>query len=137
MKKVYLLLVLVMVCFTVGAQTNPTPQSLPYSQNFGTTTFTSMPTGWAAWNGLNGGTVNSQSLAEASSPTGDASVTAATSAQSGGGTYGFATSSNGRPYIQTSGNNVSGVNQFALAINTTGLVNINVLYDVEIISAQA
>jgi len=33
-------------------QTNPSAQSIPYSQNFGTTTFTSMPTGMAAWSGL-------------------------------------------------------------------------------------
>ena len=52
------------------AQTNPTVQSLPYSQSFGTATFSTMPAGTAAWNGLNGGTLTTQALAEASSPSG-------------------------------------------------------------------
>ncbi|MCW5920775.1 MAG: HYR domain-containing protein [Saprospiraceae bacterium] len=121
---------------TMWAQTNPPAQSLPYSQNFGTTTFTAMPTGWAAWNGLNGGSITTQALAEASVPTGNATVTAAVVAQTTGGVYGFATSSNGRAYVQTSGNDGNGVNQLALAINTTGKSNIVVKYDVEIINAQ-
>ena len=51
MKKVYLLMVLVMVCFAVGAQTNPTPQSLPYSQDFSTLahTSTTYPAGCQCW----------------------------------------------------------------------------------------
>lgn len=39
-------------------------------------------------------------------------------------------------YIQTSSNETNGVNQVALAINTTGQSGIRVAYDVEIISAQ-
>ncbi|MFM8720058.1 MAG: hypothetical protein ACKOFH_11115, partial [Chthoniobacterales bacterium] len=70
------------------AQTAPTPQSLPYSQNFGTTTFTNAPAGVAVWNGLNGGSISSQALAESSTPTGNATLTAATAAQTTGNAYG-------------------------------------------------
>ena len=117
-------------------QTNPTPQALPYSQNFGTTTFTAMPSGMAAWSGISGAGVTTQALAEASVPNANATLTATSTIQTAGGTYGFATSSNGRPYIQTSSNTSSGANQLALAIITTGKTNIVVAYDVEIISAQ-
>lgn len=127
---------LVSLPFGLFAQTNPTAQSLPYSQNFGTTTFTSMPAGMAAWNGINGGSVSTQALAEASSATGNATLTAATAATTSGGTFGYAVSSNARPYIQTSSNSTNGANQIAVAINTSGRTSITVGYDVEIISAQ-
>ena len=117
-------------------QTNPPVQSIPYTQNFGISTFTTMPTGWASWNGLSGAGITTQALAEASVPTGNATITAATTAQTTGATYGYATSSNARPYIQTSSNTSNGVNQLAFALNTTGVSSIVLSYDVEIISAQ-
>jgi hypothetical protein len=119
------------------AQTNPTPQTLPYSQNFGTTSYNTLPAGWAAWNGLNGNTVDSQADAENSAPGGNAPVTATAAIQTNGGIYGYAESSNARLYIQTSSNGTNGVNQPVLALNTTGKYGIQVSYDVEIISAQA
>lgn len=122
---------------TIGwGQTNPTAQTLPYSQNFGTTTFTSMPTGMAAWGGLSGAAISTQALAESSNATSNATLSAVSATQTGGGFYGFSTSSNARPYIQTSSNSSTGVSQIALAINTNGKENITVSYDVEIISAQ-
>jgi hypothetical protein len=66
-------------------QTNPTPQALPYSQNFGTTTFTSMPAGMAAWSGVNGSDDSTLSLAESSVPSGNATVTAKTTSTTSGG----------------------------------------------------
>jgi hypothetical protein len=75
----------VLVTTQALGQTNPTPQALPYSQNFGTTTFTSMPAGMAAWNGLNGSDDSTLSLAESSVPSGDATVTAATTSTTSGG----------------------------------------------------
>lgn len=41
---------LVMPC-PAFAQTQPAPQSLPCTQNFGSATFTTAPAGMAAWNG--------------------------------------------------------------------------------------
>lgn len=119
------------------AQTNPTPQALPYSQNFGSSTFTSMPTGMVAWNGLNGGTITTQSLAEASVPTGDAVVTALTSVNTTtGGVYGHlpTPSSDARAYVQSSSNTTNGVNQIALAINTGSFNAVNIAYDLILIN---
>jgi len=118
------------------AQTNPAPQLLPYAQDFGATTFNTMPAGLAAWTGLSGASVSSQSAAAASAPSSDATVGTATTAQSTGGSYGYATSSNARYYVQTSSNTSGGVNQLALALNTTGWGSLTLSYDVEIISAQ-
>lgn len=118
------------------AQTNPTPQNLNYSQNFGTTTFSVVPTGITTWS-VESSPIGSQSAAALSSPIGNAAVIAATTTQLTGGCYGYSTSSNGRFYIQTSSNTTNGTNQLATAIVTTNLENIRVSYDVEMISAQA
>lgn len=139
MKKLLILGLVVLGVLLGGrawGQTNPTAQSLPYSQSFGTTTFTSMPTGMASWNGLDGDDVSTQTLAENSVPVSNAALSAATATTTTGGTFGYSTSSNGRPYIQHSGNATNGANQLALAIVTTGKQDITLVYDVEIISAQ-
>jgi len=118
------------------ARNAPQPQSLPYLQDFGSTAFSTLPPGVAAWNGLNGAGINTRSLAESSSPTGNAPVTTATSPQEGGGGYGYATDGNARFYIQTSGNSTNGVNQLAIAVNTTGWQSITLSYDLEIVIAE-
>ncbi len=118
----------------VMAQSNPTAQALPYTQNFGTTTFTSMPTGMAAWNTF-GSNLTTQANARTSTAGGDAAVTAATSSQTGGGVYGYAVSSNARAYIQQSSNSTNGTNQIVAAINTgSGVTSINVSYQLELIN---
>ncbi|RAR46992.1 lamin tail domain-containing protein [Flavobacterium lacus] len=117
-------------------QTNPTPQAIPYSQNFGTATFTTMPTGTQSWNGVSGATVSTLALAESSAPNGNAAIAAQTAATTTGGSFGLMNSSNGRFYVQTSSNTTNGANQLVLAINTEGYSDIDVNYNVEIISAQ-
>jgi Bacterial Ig-like domain/Lamin Tail Domain len=121
----------------LNAQTNPTAQNIPYTQNFGTTTFTTPPTGFAVWNGVTGETTNTQALAEGSTPTGSATLAVATAATTTGGAYGYAAASNAKLYIQTSGNATNGVNQPVLAIDTIGKTNVTLSYEVESISAQA
>ncbi len=129
-------LIAMSLCTLLGtAQTNPSAQSLPYSQNFGTSAFSTLPAGFAAWT-VSSPPMSSQSSAEASTPNGDATVTSATSVQTTGGIYGYATSSNARFYVQASSNATNGSNQFALAINTTGKTAITVAYDIEMISAN-
>jgi hypothetical protein len=121
------------------AQTNPTARTLPYSQNWGTATFSTMPAGTAAWNGLNGGSITTQALAESSTPGGDATLNPGTFNCTGsatGGSYSYVASSNTRYGVLTSSNATNGANQLALAINTTGKTGINVYYDVEIICAN-
>ena len=130
------LLIFFLSGYFVQGQTNPTAQSLPYSQDFGTTTFTSMPTGMAAWQAKNA-PKSSQSAAESSIPKANASVTAATSAQTTAGCYGYCTSSNGRLYLQASGTDTTnGTNQAVLAVATTAYNTIKVSYKVEMIAAR-
>jgi hypothetical protein len=125
-----------LIASNLQAQTNPPAQALPYTQDFGTsaTGFSALPTGIAAWNGLNGGSVSTQALAEATVPTGNAGVTAKTASQTTGGTYGYSNSSNGRFYIQTSSNATNGVNQLATAINTGANTSVNIAYSIEVIN---
>lgn len=132
-----LIFLTLLLVFDGWGQTNPTAQSLPFSVNFGTSTFTSMPAGMAAWNGLSGASVSTQATAETTAPTGNATVTAASVAQAGGGVFGYATSSNGRAYVQTSSNATNGVNQVAFAINTGSATSINIQYKIEVISIFA
>lgn len=113
-------------------QSNPTPQTLPYSQNFGTTGFSSMPTGMAAWQG---GLKTTQAAAESATPGSNATLSSVTAVQSGGGVYGYVGSSNGRVYIQQSGNSTNGTNQIALSINTGTATAINISYQLEMIGA--
>ncbi|MCX6137928.1 MAG: endonuclease [Ignavibacteriales bacterium] len=115
-------------------QTNPTPQTLPVSQDFGTSGFTSMPPGFVIWNGISGTVVNTQVLAETSAPTGNATITAAAIIQQAGGAYGYVANGNAQVYIQTSGNATNGVDQLALAINTTDIINVKVGYSITAIS---
>ncbi|HSW46181.1 MAG TPA: endonuclease [Phycisphaerae bacterium] len=112
------------------AQTNPAPQALPVIQNWGSSSFSTMPDGFAAWNGLNGGTVDTQYKAEVSAPSGNATLFTAAPVNGGtGGCYGYAVSSNARFAILTSGSSPNGVNQLAMAIDTTGRTNITLSYD--------
>ena len=118
------------------AQTNPVAQALPYTQEFGSSGFTAWPAGVAAWNGLNGGSVNNAVNAATTAPTGDATVSSTTTVQTTGGSYGYATGGSGRFYIQTSSSTTNGANQLAVALNTTGWSGVTLDYDVEMVSAQ-
>ncbi len=105
-------------------------------ESFGTTSFSTLPPGWAVWNGINGSTITSLSAAEASVPTGDAVLTAVSGVQTGGGAYGLSTSSNARLYIQTSSNATNGACQPVLAMSTLGWTSVTIQYDLEIIAAN-
>lgn len=122
--------------FSVWSQTHPLPRSLPYTESFGTTSFSTLPPGWAVWNGINGSTITSLSAAEASVPTGDAVLTAVSGVQTGGGAYGLSTSGNARLYIHTSSNATNGACQPALAISTLGWTSVTLQYDLEIVAAN-
>jgi hypothetical protein len=112
------------------AQTNPTPLTLPVSQNWGTNSFSSLPAGFAAWNGVSGSATITQVLAETSSPTGNASIAASTPTDGGtGGCYGYQVGGDARFAILTSSNATNGANQLAVAINTAGKSNIALSYD--------
>lgn len=116
----------------VHAQTNPTAQPVPYTQTFGTTSFSSPPTGMAVWTPA---AASSQAAAESSTPSGNQTISTNTPASGGaGGAYGHAPSSNGRLTILQSGSSTS---QLALAINTTGATSVTVAYDLVLTVANA
>lgn len=117
-----------MATCTAWGQTNPTPVSLPYSQNFGTTDFSTYPAGFAGWNGVSGAATSTQPLAEATVPTGNATLISGPAGTSGG-LYGDGNAGNGRAVVVTSSNTTNGVNQWVLAVNTTGASNVTVSFD--------
>lgn len=123
MRKVYLLAVtLFAVNVAMWAQTNPTPQALPYTQDFSTLlhTSTTYPAGWQGWTistapGATYGTV---------APTADRALTASSTASTNtGNVHNY----NGKIGYLNSGSLDLTV---ALAINTTSLSSIQVVYDV-------
>jgi hypothetical protein len=131
MKKTFVAVILCTLFLGLSwGQTNPTPVSLTYSQDFGISSFSTLPTGFAAWNGT--GAIKTQSSAESSTATGDASVSARTSTTTSGGVYGLAISSNGRAYIQSSSNTTNGRNQLALALDTTGFTDITISFTINV-----
>lgn len=127
---------LVLAAAWVSAQTAPAPQALPLRHGFGSEPFATPPAGMAVWSGLNGGSISSETAAASSVPTADGGLTAATTAQSTGGAYGYARDGNGRIYVQTSSNTTNGVNQLVVAVDTRGQSQVAVSYDLEIVNAQ-
>jgi endonuclease I len=117
-------------CAPLFAQTNPTPLTVPVSQNWGVSAFSSMPPGFAAWSGLSGGSITTQAAAEASDPPGNATIMTTTPSDGGtGGCYGYVASGNARFAILSSSNANNGVNQLVMALNTAGQSNISLTYD--------
>ena len=113
-----LAMVLVLVAHRAMAQTNPTAQALPYTQDFGAASFSSLPAGFATW-AANGDNTVSQTDAENSAPSANSTaITSRTTTTPTGGVYGYAIAANGRIYIQTSSNATNGAIQLILAINT-------------------
>ncbi|MBP7477436.1 MAG: hypothetical protein KA797_02845 [Chitinophagales bacterium] len=139
MKYFYKTLFASLFCIQLHSQTLPPAQNLPFFTNFGTTTFTAYPIGIQGWNGINGGSVSTQALAEAANPTGNATLTAATSSQTGGNLYGYnATSTtNASLYAQGSSNATNGVNQICLAIKNGASSTLNISYLVKVINIGA
>jgi len=129
-KLLFVFMLSLLVVSMAWGQTNPAPQTIPYEQSFGTTSFSTLPNGFAAWNGT--GLRKTLATAESSIPTGDAVVTARTSTSATAGVSGLAISSDARAYIQTSSNATNGTNQLALALNTTGKTNILLSFTVRV-----
>jgi len=112
------------------AQTNPSPQAIPFTQDFGNGQFSTLPSGFAAWNGT--GLKSTLTAAETSTPTGDATFSGKPATTTTGGIYGLFNNSDARIYIQTSSNTTNGTNQLALAINASGKENIKISFDVTV-----
>jgi endonuclease I len=131
MRKLYTLASFCLLGFLATAQTNPAPQTLPYTQNFGTAAFTAPFAGMASWTGDGTRPYTTQAAAEATQGGADQPILGLTpgGANLSGGHYGDAPSANGRLTILQSGNAVSGTTQLVLAVNTTGASIVSVSYD--------
>ena len=124
MRKLFILvslLVAVFASFTALCQTNPAPQSIPYSQNFSSLAHssTTYPEGWQGWTIGTSTTLNFRTTA----PTGDRGLTASGHAGLNSG--------NIYNYNEKIGFLTTGSLDLALvlALNTTGKNNISVNYD--------
>ncbi len=130
LKSFFLIALVVVGCKSWGQ--TPTAQNLPYTQDFGTSTFTTMPAGTGVFQG--GSNFTTQSSAEGSTPTTAATLTTATATATTGGCYGYATASNARVYIQQSSNATNGTNQLWAAVNTGTATSLNLSYQLELIN---
>ena len=116
-------------------QINPTAKTLPFYEDFGTTTFTVMPTGFASGM-VSSAPLASQTAAQNSAATAAAALATATAAQTNGGSYGYAKLGNGRMYIQHSASTSTGTNQLILAINTVNFHSVLINYGIEMVNAN-
>lgn len=124
-KKVAILFLLIANSFITNAQTNPVAQTLPYSQNFGTlaSTATVYTTGFQGWNLSTGGSSTSFRTITPPASSDLALIASATAASTTGGIQNY----NGKIGILSS----SSVDPtLCLAINTTGVFNVAVVFDV-------
>ena len=115
------LLVCALFAATVAqAQTNPTPQSMPYSQNFSSYTgsTTAYLAGWQGW--TIAGSTSTVSFPTAA-PSGNQAQAAGTNASTGGNVYDF----NGKIGFL---NTASALKSFCLSISTTGYTSVQVSY---------
>ncbi|MCX7832615.1 MAG: T9SS type A sorting domain-containing protein [Ignavibacteria bacterium] len=117
---VYITLIL-LINITLG-QTNPTPQSLPYSQDFSSLphTSTTYPSGWQGWTI----STNPGSNFNIAAPIADRSLTASsTAATTSGNVHNY----NGKiGFLNSSSLDLT----IILSINTTGYTNIQIQYDI-------
>lgn len=107
--------------FKAKAQTNPTAQSLPYTQDFSGLdgTKTTYPDGWQAWQ-VAGATPNTTGRTDA--PASDKGIAGGTAASSGSGAYDY----NGKiGFLSGTTSDVA----LCLAVNTTGKSNIKIIFD--------
>lgn len=103
---------------TAHAQTDPTPQLLPYTENFDNMVAPTYPAGWMGW----AQAVLSGSF-QTAAPTGDRVLTAGTAASTGNNVYDFAQKIG---FLNSSASN----HGLATALVTSGLANITISYDV-------
>ena len=133
--KIVLLLIVILIAYITRAQTNPVPQNLPYSQDFGTSAFNTLSQGISVWNGVNGTSVNTQTIAEQTIPSGNATIVARTAPTTTGGAFGLSSFSNARLYIQSSSNATEGLNQPVISFYSGLTHRIKISFDVELIEA--
>ncbi len=121
--KIKVLLFILPIFFAIGssfAQTNPTPQNLPYTQNFNSFTgsTTVYPSGLQGWTVA--GSLSTSYITNA--PSGDFTLAGATNAIGSAGVYDM----NGKIGLLCTGSSLRAI---CLALNTSGSSGINVSFD--------
>ena len=105
----------------VTAQTNPTPQGMPYTQNFSGYTG-STTTYLAGWQGWTIGTISTAFITAA--PTANQTQAAGTNASTGAGVYDF----NQKIGMLSTATANTGGKAICLSISTTGYTNVQISY---------
>ena len=122
MKRIILFNVLILGNFIAQSQTNPVPQSLPYSQNFSgfTGSAVAYPAGWQGWT-IAGSTATTYSTAV---PSGDQVLASGVTAQNSA-VSAFVGDAVGKiAFLNTS----AALKCFMLSVNTTGFSGVQVSY---------
>jgi gliding motility-associated-like protein len=121
----------------LDAPETPAPQTLPYTQDFGNSAFSTLPSGFVVWRTAS--VFTSQSQAESSSPYAKGSVTSRTTALTtsltpSNAVYGYGVPDANSLTNASVGFLVRSTNspQLAMAINTIGQSGINLNYDVRV-----
>jgi len=125
MRKIFTLFTGLVTVVFINAQTNPSPQSIPYSQDFSSlaSTSTTYPAGWQGWTIATSLPAGSTSFST-NAPTTDRALTASGNASNNGGNvYNY----NGKIGFLTTGSLDASI---VLALNTSGQSNVQVNYDV-------
>ena len=121
MKNIFTLVSTLFIATIIIAQTNPTAQSLPYSESFGSLTagVTAYPAGWQGWtvSTTPSGTFNT------AAPTADRVLAGGTASSTAGNVYNYDTKIG---FLNTGSLDLS----IVLALNTTGQSGIQVNYDI-------
>src|SRR6187399_328107 len=125
MRKIFTLITWLFAVVFINAQTNPSPQSIPYSQDFGSliSTSTIYPAGWQGWTIATSLPAGSTSFST-NAPIADRALTASgTANNNGGNVYNYT----GKIGFLTTGSLDASI---VLALNTSGQSNVQVNYDV-------
>lgn len=123
MKQIFALIVAFIITTTAFSQTNPTSETLPYTQDFSTLSSgsSSYPNGWQGWQLSSSG---ASGTFRTNAATGDLSLNASSSASTtAGGVHNY----NGKMGILQSSSNDPAI---VLAITTSTLSTISVTYDI-------
>lgn len=119
---IFIVILILTLSNIIFGQTNPTPQSLPYYQDFNSLSHssTTYPDGWQGWTISTSPGSNFNTVA----PTADRTLTAlSTAATTSGNVHNY----NGKiGYLNSSSLDLT----IVLALNTTGYTNIQVQYDI-------
>lgn len=117
-----------------GGPTDPTPQSVPLFQDFGSDAYSSLPDGFAAWGFSN--SISSQAEAEAANYDQDVPITATNSIPNNNnfnGSFGYSSDGNARHGMMIGPLSGQGTPALVMAIDSTRVEDLVLTYDIEVL----